>query len=57
MTGANAGKRWAFDDERRAFVIGAREVKLRHGSKMVETLPHVMQHLPKYKGKGPCGDV
>ena len=45
------------DDERWAFVIGETEVKLRHGSKMVETLPYVMQHLPKYKGKGPCGDV
>ena len=40
------------DDERWAFVIGETEVKLRHGSKMVETLPYVMQHLPKYKGKG-----
>ena len=45
------------DDEQWAFVIGETEVKLRHGSKMVETLPYVMQHLPKYKGKGPCGDV
>ena len=23
----------------------------------VETFPYVMAHLPKYKGKGPCGDV
>ena len=45
------------DDERWAFVIGEAEVKLRHGSKMVETLLYVMQHLPKCKDKGPCGDV
>ena len=30
------------DDEQWAFVIGETEVKLRHGSKMVETLPYVM---------------
>ena len=46
------------DDDRWGFEISEMWVKMQEGPMMsVPTLPYVMKHLPRCKGKGPCGDV
>ena len=46
------------DDNHWGFEISEMWVKMREGPMMtVPTLPYVMKHLPRCKGKGPCGDV
>ena len=46
------------DDDCWGFEISEMWVKMREGPMMtVPTLPYVMKHLPRCKGKGPCGDV